>query len=347
MTGASGAVRAGVLGLACLAAAAAGCADDAISEGDGYVMLDRDARLSGARLRVDGRAVSDLLPERVGPGSSVRVVTPGGELSVDVGAGELAVLRGRDAHVTPFVLGAEASTERLVVAATREAAEELADVLGAELTERDDGRYELFSPGLFGVAGGADAYMEVDDVLPVIVDAALAAGVGLPAPALLGDGSGSDASAYAAGDALRLAAAFMQGRGEGLGGGSDPAGAHAGGPAANVAAMRLPEPSLPLLVGVYRRGGQTLVIDAEGGFEIHPDPDLRVSGDVPVWGWEPSEAELPPPTSAGRVSTARPGSGGAVTLVPRSGAPMVIEAFADGALRVDGHGYARHSGGGT
>ncbi len=319
---------------------AAGCAEDQVGDVEGYVLLDREARAAGAQLVVDGVAVADLLPERIEPGMSAVVETSLGALPVEVGSGELVVLRGSDAHAEPYILGSEASPDRLVVDAPESAITVLADRLGAEVIDRADGRYELFSPGLLGDAGRADANLRLYDVAPVLMNEALADAVGLPAATLRADDVATLDTGDASRDAMRLAIAFLNGAGLTGAREETSASARAVDRAAPVA-ERLASPTLPLLVGVYRLGERTLLIDAAGGFEMHPSPSL--AGPAHDDPWDVTVAPLPSPTVSGRVVFVP--ETGTVVLSPSAGPPMEVDAYSDGSVRVAGEAFPRHVGG--
>ena len=328
-------MRRGSGGFFALVLLSSGCVEAIEDASAGYVVLDREAREAGARLYVDGRRVADLLPERVALGTEVTVDTGAQELSVPVGAGEIVVLRGDDARDEPFAIGSEASSDRLVVEGPRDAIDALAARLGADVIERSDGAYELHAPALLSVAGDYDALAGIEDVTPVLVNVALAEAVGLPSPAMLLADAATVESARTAGgsEAMRLAAAFMGEATAAHGATDDDAQVQAGGP--SIAPSRLADAPIALLAGVYRSTTDRLVIDVNGGFEVHPVPDLREPDDTPLW--EVSEAPLPASTMRGRVMTTADGH----ALAPANGAAIALDAFADGTLVVGGERYWR------
>ena len=328
-------MRRGTRGFFALALLLGGCVEAMEDASTGFVLLDREAREAGARLYVDGRRVTDLLPERVELGAEVIVDTDGEELSVPVAGGEIVVLRGDDARAEPFVIGAEASDERLFVAGSREAADALAARFGADVIARADGAFELHAPALLSVAGDYDALEGIEDVAPVLVDGALAEAVGLPSSAaLLGEAALAE-SARTAGEseAIRLAAAFMgeASAARDVTGSESPV--HGDGP--SIAPAKLADAPTALLVGVYRSATDRLVIDVAGGFEIHPIPDLRDTEGAPFW--EVSEAPLPAPTTRGRVIATADGH----ALVPGHGERIALDVYADGSITVAGERYQR------
>lgn len=203
-----------------LALLASGCMDTAADASAGYLVIEADARKAGARLRVDGREITDVLPERIALGAEVTVEMEGlGEVPVEVGPGEIVVLRGHDARAEPFTIGPEASEDRLWIRGSDTAVRALAERVSAEVSARGDGAFELYAPALLSVLGDYDAGEAIDATLPIVANETLGNIVGLPVSASIADQSMALGSERGSEDALGVGAALMgDAAGEGAGG---------------------------------------------------------------------------------------------------------------------------------
>jgi hypothetical protein len=132
-----------------LGLAAAGCAAPATGT-FGYVLLDRDAREAGLQVEAAGWQRAPLLPLALKPEEAVSLVSGGGKVPLALRAGALAWVRGGLVEYHP--LGDEARADRLIVDGGDRAVRTLADLLGADAGPRDDGRWIVSGPDLYGRA---------------------------------------------------------------------------------------------------------------------------------------------------------------------------------------------------
>src|SRR5688572_8787575 len=147
---------------------AVGCeaADPSVSGERAWVMVDEAAAREGSRVRHAAWADAPRLPTEIEPADPAIAAGPHDERI------ELGVADGVVAHVMAggaierLELGIDAPMDRLIARGDPEAVGELADLLDAELSERD-GDFVLAAEGLFE----ATSFLEVPEgVVEVTLD---------------------------------------------------------------------------------------------------------------------------------------------------------------------------------
>lgn len=215
--------------------ALAGCAGP--EPGDtGYVVLDEEARAAGLAVDTgDGRAPhSSALPIPVSAHDDVAIVAHGMRAPLIVAPGETVEVK--DARGT--LVRGTARADRLVITGGHANAVALAQMLGATLVDRPDGRIEL--------AG--------DDVL--LAAALYGDAEGITAASVLLSGTSTEGAApWVLGDTTPERAAAMPVSEDRI-----------GAPVADVAVPASIDPAS--LVGLYEAQGVTLLVDAAGGYSL-------------------------------------------------------------------------------
>ena len=204
----------------------------------GYVVLDPAARAAGLTVDTgDGTGPrSSSLPIAVSASEGATLVGSGLRAPLVVAPGE--TIEVKDAHGT-LVRGV-ARADRLVIAGDREQAAVLAQMLGAQVVTRSDGRVELvgddvlFAAALYGDLAGIDAVSVLLAGASTESDALWTLGRAPAAAAAMAISEGQIGGAEQLGNVLPLSAVL------------DPAS----------------------LVGLYETGNASLLIDAAGGYRL-------------------------------------------------------------------------------
>lgn len=145
----------------------ASCDAEAPPGDEGYVLLDADAREAGFALEIEGEVTASALPVAISDEVRVVLVGPEGRRTLSVSPGELVHVVGEDGEVESLEIGEEVDPGRLQLESTREAATALADALGAEVVETEDGMFELRGEDLLDAAGEAETPEGLIAISPV------------------------------------------------------------------------------------------------------------------------------------------------------------------------------------
>lgn len=144
-----------------LVAAAAGCVGGEEPPAQrALLLLDQEAREAGfvvVGAEVEGQA----LPIAVATDAPVTLAGPDGSIQIDVAEGEIVLVRGADAVLERRVLGEEVDPDRIVLNAPSAIVDEVADGLGAEVREREDGLVEVSAPGVLAASADAPRFAEI------------------------------------------------------------------------------------------------------------------------------------------------------------------------------------------
>src|SRR5581483_8997486 len=125
-------------------------------------LLDRDAREAGLQVEAAGWQGAPLLPLALEPDEAVSLVSGGGKVPLGLRAG----------LIEWHPVGDEARADRLIVDGEDGAVRTLAELLGAEASARDDGRWILSGPDLYGRASFMPAPDGVRAVEPDLANVA-------------------------------------------------------------------------------------------------------------------------------------------------------------------------------
>lgn len=144
-----------------LVVAAAGCVGGEEPQAhQALLLLDQEAREAG--FVVVGESVqSQALPIAVSVDEPVTLAGPEGAQQIEVSPGEILLVRGAGGAIERRVVGEDVDPDRLVLAAPAEIVAEVADGLGAEVQERDDGRVVIVAPGVLSASAGAPVLSEI------------------------------------------------------------------------------------------------------------------------------------------------------------------------------------------
>ena len=122
-----------------------GDAEPPLSE-TGYVLLDLAARDAGYRI---DEVTDQALPVSVVDGESLALLGPDGREVLEPEAGELWYVHGEDAAVEKLRFVDEVALDEAFVVGSAEAAEQLAQRIGAEPVEVEEGTWQLRGRGAF------------------------------------------------------------------------------------------------------------------------------------------------------------------------------------------------------
>jgi hypothetical protein len=122
-----------------------------------YLLVDAEARQAGWQVELaDGWVGAPLLPIELRAGERVTLRGLGARVPVEAEAGALGWLRGATARLE-WLDADGGAADRLIVDGTDDAVRALAAQVEGRATPRDDGRWTLEAPGLFGRTSFLDA----------------------------------------------------------------------------------------------------------------------------------------------------------------------------------------------
>src|SRR5512143_1024799 len=151
-----------------IALAAAGCAvgteaPDAV----GYVLLDRDARVSG-KLSQGSWEGAPVLPVALDVAAPVAFASNAGRSVFNIEPGMLTWVHGEGGALEQLRLNEDVSEDSLRVYGSREAAQALAQQLAAEVKGGSDGVFTVVAPDLLARGSFMNAPASVVEVAPAL-----------------------------------------------------------------------------------------------------------------------------------------------------------------------------------